>query len=68
MCTQIKKISADYKTQSDTIINGIKKLEASLNSLDDQIRKALQTYQQIAVKMDNTDVGDAARGLLAFMP
>jgi predicted nuclease with TOPRIM domain len=66
--TTIKKFAADYKTQSDAITNGIKKLETELNSLDDQIRKLTQTYQQLAIKMDKEEVADAVRGLLSFMP
>ena len=66
--TQVKKIAADYKSQSDAIVNGIKKLEDEMNGLDDQIRKLVQNYQQMAIKMDKEEVADAVRGLNSFLP
>jgi chromosome segregation ATPase len=64
---QIKKDAADFKNQADALDNATKKLEADMNSLDDQIRKLVQTYQQIAIKNKKEEVSDAVHGLLDFL-
>ena len=66
--TEVKKLAAEYKTAADAVESGIKKLEAEMNGLDDQIRKLVQNYQQIAIKADHEDAADAVRSLLSFMP
>jgi hypothetical protein len=63
----IKKDAADYKSQADAIQKGIEKLENDMNSLDDQIRKLVSTYQQIAVKNKKEEIADAVRGILNFL-
>lgn len=65
---QYKKIAADYKTKSEAIANGIKKLEDEMNKLDDQIRKLVQTYEQLAIKIDKDDLVKDLRGFLGKLP
>lgn len=62
--TLFKKARDDYKSKSDAITNGIKKLEGEADKLDGQIRQILTGYQKTAVQMDNDGLVDDFRSLV----
>ena len=63
----VKKTASEYKTAADAIEGKVKKLEAEMNGLDDQIRKLAKSYQEIAIKADKEDTADAVRGFVSTM-
>ena len=64
----VKKTAADYKSGADAIEAKVKKLEADMNGLDDQMRKLAKNYQDIAIKADKDDTADSIRGFLTMLP
>lgn len=64
MCARMKKVRDDYKSRSEAVTSGIKKLEADADKFEAQIRQIVTTYQKTAVEMDHDEIVASVRSLV----